>query len=81
MKYLELLWTLDVLYRCYPKYHSNELLLMADDICKWFNNELPEDSSSLAYLKSCFSSPYAALQAVMNEVAVLGDTFSKPRMN
>jgi hypothetical protein len=75
MKYLECLWALDVLYRYYPKYHTNEILLLADDILKWFNNELPEDSSTLVYLKSCFSSPTDALRAVWKEVQLLAGPY------
>jgi hypothetical protein len=75
MKYLDFLWALDLLSRYYPKYHSNELLLLADDIWKWINNELPEDSSSLIYLKSCFESPYEAFTAVWKEVLLLAGPF------
>jgi hypothetical protein len=75
MKYLECLWALDVLYRYYPKYHTNEILLLADDILKWFNNELPEDSSTLVYLKSYFSSPTDALRAVWKEVQLLAGPY------
>ncbi|MBL0742803.1 hypothetical protein [Chryseolinea lacunae] len=77
MKYLDFLWALDLLYRYHPKYHSNELLLLADDILKWINNELPEDSSSLIYLKSCFESPYDAFTAVWKEVLLLAGPFSR----
>jgi hypothetical protein len=81
MKYLDFLWALDMMYRYYPKYHSNELLLLADDILKWFNNELPEDSSTLIYLKSCYNSPYDALMAVWREVLLISDTFLPFRRN
>jgi hypothetical protein len=81
MKYLDFLWALDTMYRYYPKYHSNELLLLADDILKWFNNELPEDSSTLIYLKSCYNSPYDALMAVWKEILLLSDTFLPFRRN
>jgi hypothetical protein len=77
LKYLDLLWALDLLYRHYPKYHSNELLILADDIFKWINNELPEDSSALIYLKSCFNSPYEALTAVWKEILLLAGPFSR----
>jgi len=77
MKYVDLIWAMDFLYRYYPKYHSNELLLLADDILKWFNNELPEDSSALIYLKSCFNSPYEAITKVWNEVLLLAGPFSR----
>ncbi|MBT1710575.1 hypothetical protein KK062_20190 [Fulvivirgaceae bacterium PWU5] len=81
MKYLDFLWALDMMYRYYPKYHSNELLLLADDILKWFNNELPEDSSTLIYLQSCYNSPYDALMAVWKEILLLSDTFLPFRRN
>jgi hypothetical protein len=71
MKYLDFLWALELLYRYYPKYHSNDLLVLAEDIFKWVNNELPEDSSTLIYLKSCFSSPTEALRAVWNEIQLM----------
>lgn len=79
--YLDFLWALDLLYRHYPRYHSNEILLMADDIWKWINNELPEDSSKLIYLKSCFNSPREAMMAVWKEIMLLADTFSPTRFN
>jgi hypothetical protein len=81
MKYLDFLWALDLLYRHYPKYHSNEILLLADDILKWINNELPEDSSKLVYLKSCFNSPREAVMAVWKEIILLADYFSPARFN
>jgi len=81
MKYLDFLWALDMMYRYYPKYHSNELLLLADDILKWFNNELPEDSSTLIYLKSCYNSPYDALMAVWREILLISDSFLPFRRN
>jgi hypothetical protein len=77
LKYLDFLWALDFLYRHYPKYHSNELLILADDIFKWLNNELPEDSSTIVYLKSCFNSPYEALNAVWKEIVLLAGPFSR----
>jgi hypothetical protein len=52
-------------------------LLLADDILKWFNNELPEDSSALIYLKSCFDSPYEALTKVWNEVLLIAGPFTR----
>jgi len=81
MKYLDFLWALDLLYRHYPKYHSNEILVLAEDIWKWINNELPEDSSKLVYLKSCFNSPREAVMAVWKEIILLADFFSPTRFN
>jgi hypothetical protein len=75
MKYIDFLWALDVLARYYPRYHSSDLLLLADDIWKWLNNELPEDSSSLVYLKSCFNSPADAFKALWKEIQRLSGPF------
>ena len=75
MKYVDFLCMLDVLCKYYPRYHANEILILADDILKWFNNELPEDSSTLIYLKSCFSSPSEALRAVWKEVQLLAGPY------
>lgn len=71
MRYVEFLLALDLLARYYPKYHSHELLLLADDIWKWINNELPEDSSALVYLKKYFNSPTEAFRAVWREIQLL----------
>ena len=57
MKYLDLIYMLDLLSRYYPRYHSSEIFLLADDILKWINNELPHDSSTLHYLQSIYDSP------------------------
>jgi hypothetical protein len=77
MKYIELLWALDILSRCCPKYHSNEFFLLADDILKWLNNELPEDSSAFRYLKDSFGSPSEALRSIWREIQLL----SSPLLN
>ena len=77
MKYLDFLWALDVLYRYYPKYHSNDLLILADDILKWMHNELPEDSSTIVYLKSCFNSPTEALRVLWSEIQLLAGPYLK----
>jgi hypothetical protein len=75
IKYLDFVWALDAIYRYYPHYHASELLVMADDILKWMNNDLPEDSSTLVYLKSSFSSPGDAIKAVWNEINLLAGPF------
>ena len=77
-KYLDLLFALDFLYRYYPKYYSNEIVLMAEDVLKWFNNELPEDSSTLLYLKTYFNSPYEAMNAIWKEISLMAGPFSRP---
>lgn len=75
MKYIELMWALDLLSRYYPRYHSNDLFIMADDILKWVNNELPEDSSALIYLKTLFNSPAEAFRAIWKEIQLMGGPF------
>ena len=75
MKYLEFLWIMDVLYRYYPRYYSNDLIVLADDVWKWVNNELPEDSSTLIYLKSCFNSPTEAMRYIWNELLLLAGPY------
>ncbi|HYF67995.1 MAG TPA: hypothetical protein VD884_07660 [Ohtaekwangia sp.] len=77
VKYLDFLFALDFLYRYYPKYHTNEMLLLADDILKWLNNELPEDSSALTYLKASFKSPYDAINLLWREISLLAGPFSR----
>jgi hypothetical protein len=47
------------------------LLILADDIWKWLHNELPADSSTLAYLQSCFDSPAEALRSVWKEIQLI----------
>ena len=75
MKYLEFLLALDLLSKYYPKYHSHELLVLADDIWKWINNELPEDSSTLVYLKNYFNSPSEAFKALWKEIQLMSGPF------
>jgi len=75
MKYLDFLWALDILYRYYPRYHTHDLIVLADDIWKWMNNELPENSSTLIYLKSCFNSPSEAFKVVWKEIQLLAGPF------
>jgi hypothetical protein len=75
MKCIELLWALDLLSKYYPRCYSNEIILLADDIFKWLNNELPEDSSKLVYLKSCFDSPTEALKAVWKEIQLIAGPY------
>jgi hypothetical protein len=75
MKYLDLLFALDLLSKYYPKYYSHELLQLAEDVFKWLNNELPEDSSTLVYLKSCFDSPTDALKAIWKEIQLTAGPF------
>lgn len=81
MKYLEFLWALDLLHRYCPKYHSNEIFILADDILQWINNELPEDSSKLLYLKSCFASPREAMSVLWKEIMLFADSLGPLRMN
>ena len=78
MKYLDFLWAMDLLSRYYPNYQSNDIMILADDILKWLNNELPEDSSSLKYLKSYFDSPYEAVSSIWKELLLLSGPFASP---
>ncbi len=75
MKYIDLLVALDVLARYYPKYSSTEVIQLAEDIFKWFNNELPEDSSTLVYLRSYFSSPTDAMKSIWKELQLMAGPF------
>jgi hypothetical protein len=75
MKYLDFLFALDLLAKYYPRYYSTDLMLLADDIVKWLNNELPEDSSTLVYLKSCFSSPSDAMKALWKEIQLIAGPY------
>ena len=75
MKYIELLFALDILSKCYPRYNSHELFLLAEDVFKWINNELPEDSSSLCYLKDCFESPADAVKSIWNEIQLFSEPY------
>ncbi|HET7179786.1 MAG TPA: hypothetical protein VFI14_08680 [Chryseosolibacter sp.] len=75
VKHVEFLLVLDLLSRYYPKYHSHELFVLADDIWKWINNELPEDSSALVYLRECFTSPAEALRALWKDIHLMAGPF------
>lgn len=75
MKHIELLWALNELSKYYPKYHSNDLLVLADDVWKWLNNELPENSSRIVYLKSVFGSPSEAFKAIWKEVQLMAGPY------
>ncbi|MBS1950846.1 MAG: hypothetical protein OJF59_002252 [Cytophagales bacterium] len=77
MKYLDLLWASDWLRKYYPKYDSNELMLLVDDILKWLDEELPDDSSTLVYLKSLYRSPAEALLSVWKEIQLLMGAYWK----
>jgi hypothetical protein len=75
MKYIEFLWALDILSKYYPRYQNHELCLLADDVWKWLNNELPENSSKLVYLKSIFDSPTDAFKEVWKEIQLMSGPF------
>jgi hypothetical protein len=75
VKHVEFLLVLDLLSRYYPKYHSHELFVLADDIWKWINNELPEDSSALVYLKECFTSPAEAFRVLWRDIQLMAGPF------
>ena len=75
MKYLELIYILDLLTRYYPRYYSSEILMLSDDILKWNNNELPHDSSTLIYLQNMYDSPTTALKTIWKEIQLLAGPF------
>jgi hypothetical protein len=75
MRYIELLFALDLLSKYYPKYYSTELISLAEDIFKWLNNELPEDSSTFAYLKTSFGSPAEAWKIIWKEIQLLAGPY------
>ena len=77
MRYLDFLWMIDALYKYYPRCYSNEIILMADDAWKWLNNELPDDSSAVRYLKDCFDSPTEAIRSLWNDIQLLADPYLK----
>lgn len=68
MFYVDLLGWLDILSKYYPRFHSNELLLLADDAVKWMSDELPEDSSAVLHLRKYFTSPAEAVRMLWREV-------------
>ena len=76
LSYLDLTWALDVLRKYYPKYYADEIILLAEDIYRWLNDELPSDSSTLAYLKSLYASPTEALRSLWNDVNLLAAPFT-----
>jgi hypothetical protein len=75
MKYQDLFIALEVLSKYYPGYQSNHLLVLCDDIIRWFNNDLPEDSSAIVYLKGIFASPMHAINALWDDVQLLSQPF------
>jgi hypothetical protein len=75
MKYFELLIALDLLSKYYPRYYSQELFSLAEDVLKWINNELPEDSSTMVYLKNCFGSPAEAFKSIWKDLQLTAGPF------
>jgi hypothetical protein len=75
MKYIDLICTLDLIARSYPRYYSSEVFLLADDILKWINNELPQDSSTLHYLQSIYDSPTIALKSIWNDIQLFAGPY------
>ncbi|HYG02893.1 MAG TPA: hypothetical protein VD927_10645 [Chryseosolibacter sp.] len=71
MKYIEFLLALDLLSRYHPQYHSSDLLILADDVLKWLNNDLPMDSSTMQYLQLSFGTPADALCVMWKEIQIL----------
>jgi hypothetical protein len=75
MKYFEFLFALDLLAKYHPRYYSTELISIAEDVFKWLNNELPEDSSTFIYLKNSFGSPTEAWKAIWKEIQLLSGPY------
>ncbi len=75
MKHLDFISALDLVCRFYPRHHSHELINLANDVLKWVNHELPEDSSTIIYLKTYFKSPSEALRAIWKEIQLLAGPF------
>jgi hypothetical protein len=75
MKYVDYIVSLDVLHHMYPKYYSNELILLAEDALRWFNEEFPRDSSALVYLKNLYASPSEALEDIWSKIQIIAEPF------
>jgi hypothetical protein len=71
MSYFDFVYILDLLARNYPRYHTTDLLVLADDILKWFNHDLPSDSSTIIYLQSLYENPHTAIQSVWKEIQLM----------
>ncbi len=71
MKYIEFVGSLDILHRADPKYYSHELLLLAEDVLRWINEEFAQDNSALVYLKSLYHSPSEAVDDLWNKIQLL----------
>jgi hypothetical protein len=76
-RYIEYLWLLDILYRYYPKYHTSDLIVLAEDVWKWINHELPEDSSTIVYLKHYFGTPNKAMHTLWKELMLIAGPYLK----
>jgi len=66
--YTDFLSSLDQLNRLYPGYYRSELLLLSDDVVRWFNGELGQDSSALSYLSKFYRTPREAMQDLMEKI-------------
>ena len=77
MNYFELLQMLDVLARNYSRYHSSEMILLAEDVWRWLNSELPADSSTVVFLSKYFSSPQEAAKEMSEQLRLLMAHYSR----
>lgn len=69
--YQELVQLLDILGRNYSRYHSNEMILLAEDVWRWLNSDLPADSSAAVFLSKYFNSPQEAAKEMSNQLRLL----------
>lgn len=77
MTYIDLLSVSSWLKEYYPHYDKNELTVLLDDVLKWLQNELPEDSSTLTYLKNIYTSQSEAVQNIWSELQLFLGSYYK----
>ncbi len=75
--YFELVQLLDVLARNYSKYHSSEMIMLAEDVWRWLNQDLPDDSSAAVFLSKYFSSPQEAAREMSEQLRLLIAHYSR----
>jgi len=73
MKYADFIFSLDLLHRLNPNYYSSELLLLADDVLRWVNDELTQDNSALIYLRHLYNSPKEAIEDIWPKIQLLAN--------
>jgi len=75
--YYELLQLLDILARNYSRYHSSEMILLAEDVWRWLNQELPADSSTVKFLCKYYHSPQQAAKEMSEQLRLLIAHYSR----